>query len=82
MDVWLDIGADDDTKLWVNDELVWFSAIDSPGTTSGTNMHNERANYAMVEGRVRVSLRAGRKPLAAQAIQRAVGHLLWVVLAP
>ncbi|MFO1225418.1 hypothetical protein [Roseateles sp.] len=83
MDVWLDIGADDDTKLWVNDELVWFSAIDKPWYHQWyLNMHTERANYAMVEGRVRVSLRAGRNRLLLKLYNVQSATFFGVVLAP
>ncbi|HEY0953634.1 MAG TPA: hypothetical protein VGE36_02670 [Roseateles sp.] len=83
MDVWLDIGADDDTKLWLNDELVWFSAVDKPWYHQWyLNMHAERANYAMVEGRVRVSLRAGRNSLLLKLYNAKSATFFAVVLAP
>jgi hypothetical protein len=83
MDVWLDIGADDDTKLWLNDELVWFSAMDKPWYHQWyRNMHTERANYAMVEGRVRVSLRAGRNRLLLKLYNVQSATFFGVVLAP
>ena len=65
MEVWLDIGADDDTKLWLNDELVWFSGNgDKPWYHRAFDqMGAEMARYGLVESRVRVSLRAGRNTL-------------------
>lgn len=64
-EVWLDIGADDDTKLWLNDELVWASGNgDKPWYHQPFyNLGAEMAQYGLVEGRVRVTLRAGRNTL-------------------
>lgn len=65
MDVWLDIGADDDTKLWLNDEVVWVSGNgDKPWYHQAFyDLRADMARYGLVEGRVRVSLRAGRNTL-------------------
>ncbi|WP_457417630.1 hypothetical protein [Roseateles sp. P5_E7] len=64
MDVWLDIGADDDTKLWLNDELVW---VGGNGIKPWYQQHYSglpgMATAALVEGRVRVHLQAGRNTL-------------------
>jgi hypothetical protein len=64
-DVWLDIGADDDCKLWVNDELVWVSGnADKPWYHRPFyRLEEALSRYALVEGRVRVTLRAGRNTL-------------------
>ncbi len=63
--VWLDIGADDDSKLWVNDSLVWVSGdadkawYQRPFTQLGVQI----ATYDLVEGRRRVVLHAGSNTL-------------------
>lgn len=64
-EVWLDIGADDDSRLWLNDELVWASGNgDKPWyRTAFYNLDDEMSRYALVEGRVRVTLKAGRNTL-------------------
>ncbi|MEO5688510.1 MAG: hypothetical protein ABIR54_14225 [Burkholderiaceae bacterium] len=63
--VWLDIGADDDSKLWVNDSLVWVSGdadkawYHRPFTRLGVQI----GTYDLVEGRRRVVLHAGSNTL-------------------
>ncbi len=63
--VWLDIGADDDSKLWLNDTLVWASG-DQDKAWYRRPFHAlgpEIAAYDLVEGRRRVTLHAGRNTL-------------------
>jgi hypothetical protein len=63
--VWLDIGADDDSKLWVNDTLVWVSG-DEDKAWYHKPFHQLGAqivSYDLVEGRRRVVLHAGRNTL-------------------
>ena len=64
-DVWLDIGADDDSRLWLNDELVWASGNgDKPWYRRPFyRLDAELSQYGLVEGRVRVTLKAGRNTL-------------------
>jgi len=64
-EVWLDIGADDDSRLWLNDELVWASGNgDKPWYHEPFyRLDKEMGTYGLVEGRVRVTLRAGRNTL-------------------
>ena len=64
-EVWLDIGADDDSKLWVNDELVWVSGNGDKAWYHRAfyRLDDELSHYALVEGRVRVTLKAGRNTL-------------------
>jgi hypothetical protein len=64
-DVWLDIGADDDSKLWLNDKLVWTSdGGDKPWYhVPYYNLQPEMARYGLVEGTRRVHLQAGRNTL-------------------
>ena len=63
--VWLDIGADDDSRLWLNDTLVWASGDQDkawyhrPFHALGPAI----AAYDLVEGRRRVTLHAGRNTL-------------------
>ena len=63
--VWLDIGADDDSKLWVNDQLVWISgAEDKPWYHRPfTELAPQLAALDLVEGRRRVTLHAGSNTL-------------------
>jgi hypothetical protein len=64
-DVWLDIGADDDSKLWLNDQLVWTSGDgDKPWYRQPFySLEASIRNAALVEGSRRVHLRAGRNRL-------------------
>jgi len=64
-EVWLDIGADDDSKLWLNDELVWVSGNgDKPWYHRPFyRLDDELSRYGLVEGRVKVTLKAGRNTL-------------------
>lgn len=64
MDVWLEIGADDDSRLWLNDELVWASGNGiKPWYQQPYSYLPTQAIYGFVEGRVRVQLRSGRNTL-------------------
>jgi hypothetical protein len=64
-EVWLEIGADDDTKLWLNNELVWTSGTSDkpwyrqPFYRLGTPIKT----LNLVEGRRRVWLKPGRNTL-------------------
>jgi hypothetical protein len=64
-DVVLDIGADDDSKLWLNDTLVW--ASDDCDKlwyhVPFFKLDGALANYALAEASVRVHLHAGRNRL-------------------
>ena len=63
--VWLDIGADDDSRLWVNDTLVWVSGDQDKAWYHSPfyKLDDRVAAYDLVEGRRRVMLRAGRNTL-------------------
>lgn len=65
MDVWLDLGVDDDAKLWVNDELVWVSGNADKAWYHRPfyRLDDELGRYALVESRVKVHLNAGRNTL-------------------
>jgi hypothetical protein len=64
-EVWLEIGADDDSKLWFNDELVWVSGRgDKPWYRQPFyRLNTEIGQLNLVEGRRRVLLRQGRNRL-------------------
>jgi hypothetical protein len=62
----LEIGADDDSKLWLNDELVWVSDAlsDKPWYRQPFyQLDQEIGQLNFVEGRKLVRLRAGRNTL-------------------
>lgn len=61
--VWLEIGTDDDARLWLNDELVWEGepTHDKPWYRRPYYaLHERLAQRNLVEARVPVRLRAGR----------------------
>lgn len=66
VDLILAIGSDDDTKLWLNDRLVWLSGdgfkpwYRSPGYVG---MHKEIAGWNLAEGRRRLRFNKGRNRL-------------------
>lgn len=81
-EVWLDIGADDDTRLWLNDELVWASVNRmKPWYQTPYPDLPTRATYGFVEGRVRVTLRAGRNTLLLKLYNGIGGTHFSVVIA-
>jgi hypothetical protein len=62
-EVWLEVGADDDSKIWLNDTLVWQSSHtqDKPWYRQPWyDLQTRLAQHNLVEGRVRVPLKAGR----------------------
>lgn len=63
--VWLNIGADDDSKLWLNDELVWVSGSETKPWYQQPfyALTTELAQLNLVEGQRRVRLNAGRNTL-------------------
>jgi hypothetical protein len=83
-DVWLDIGADDDAKLWLNDEVVWTS--DSGDKLwyrqAFTGLRSEMARYGLVEGTRRVRLKAGRNTLLIKLYNGSSLMFFSVVLRP
>jgi hypothetical protein len=64
-EVWLEIGADDDSQLWLNDELVWTSGSGNKPWYRQPfySLHTDIAQLNLVEGRRRVKLLAGRNRL-------------------
>ena len=64
-DVWLDLGADDDSMLWLNGQRVWVSGGgDKPWYRQPFYTLDESlAHYGLVENSRRVRLQAGRNTL-------------------
>ena len=64
-EVWLDIGADDDSKLWLDDHLIWTSGdADKPWYRRPFfDLAPQLATYGLVEGSVFVRLQPGRHRL-------------------
>jgi hypothetical protein len=64
-EVWLDIGADDDSKLWLNDALVWTSGNSNKPWYRQPfyQLKDDIGKLNLVEGSQRVKLRAGRNTL-------------------
>ncbi len=65
-DMWMSIGADDDSKLWFNDRLVWISSPDNdkpwyrmPFYTLGT----ELATRNLTEGQRKLHFHKGRNTI-------------------
>jgi hypothetical protein len=65
-DLWVSIGADDDSKLWFNDDLVWISSTvdDKPWYRQPFfTMNAEIAALNLTEGRRRLHFHKGRNTL-------------------
>jgi hypothetical protein len=65
-DVWLEIGGDDDSRLWLNDKLVWTSFEGmKPWYQDGgyRSFRREIDTLNLTEGRRKVHLRKGRNTL-------------------
>jgi hypothetical protein len=62
MEIWAWIGADDDAKLWVDDQLVWKGGapVKPWFMVDARSMKREIADYNLSEGKVRLRLSAGR----------------------
>jgi hypothetical protein len=65
MDMWMSIGADDDSKLWFNDRLVWISGDgDKPWyRTPFYSLENELAQRNLTEGQRRLHFHKGRNTI-------------------
>ncbi|UPG88921.1 hypothetical protein L2Y96_16155 [Luteibacter aegosomaticola] len=65
MEIWAWIGADDDAKLWVDDQLVWKGGapVKPWFMVDARSMRREIADYNLSEGKVRLRLSAGRHRL-------------------
>jgi len=60
--VWAWIGADDDSKVWVDDQLVWTGGAPMKPwfLVDARSMTREIAEHNLTEGKVRLRLRRGR----------------------
>jgi hypothetical protein len=66
MDMWMAIGADDDSKLWFNERLVWISApdVDKPWYRRPFySMHTELAQRNLTEGQRKLHFHKGRNTI-------------------
>ncbi len=65
-DLVLSIGADDDSKLWLNERLLWVSGDDAKAWYSSPGyigLHQEIAQWNLSEGRRKVHFNKGRNQL-------------------
>lgn len=62
MELWAWIGADDDAKLWVDDQMVWKGGapVKPWFMVDARSMKHEIADYNLSEGKVRLRLSKGR----------------------
>jgi hypothetical protein len=65
MDMWMSIGADDDSKLWFNDRLVWISGDgDKPWyRTPFYSLEIELAQRNLTEGQRKLHFHKGRNTI-------------------
>ncbi len=84
MTVWVDLGVDDDAKMWVNDELVWVSGnADKPWYRRPFYLLDEDlTRYGLVESRQRINLLAGSNTLLFKLYNGIDLVFFSVVLAP
>jgi hypothetical protein len=82
-DAWLDIGADDDSKLWLDGRLIWVSEPgDKRWYKAPFYLPDERtASLALVEGRRRVHLGRGVHRLLVKLYNKADQAFFSVVVA-
>lgn len=83
-DVWLLIGADDDSMLWLNGRQIWRSGNDDKRwyRTPYLNLRDDIAGMNLIEGRRRVHLQQGRNSLLFK-LYNSVGLTFYsVLLAP
>jgi hypothetical protein len=84
MDMWMSIGADDDSKLWFNDRLVWISGDgDKPWyRTPFYSLHTELAQRNLTEGQRRLHFHKGRNTILLKLYNGMNLMFFSVVLAP
>ncbi len=80
-DLWLLIGADDDSMLWLNERLVWQSGNEDKRwyRTPYLNLKDDIAGMNLNEGRRRVHLRQGRNTVLLK-LYNSVGLTFYSVL--
>jgi len=83
-EVWLDLGVDDEGKLWLNDVPVWTSdSGDKPWYRQPYyTLSTQLLNFGLVETSVRVRLRAGRNTLLLKHYNASGIKFFSVVLRP
>lgn len=83
-DVWLDIAADDDSKLWLDGRQIWTGAPgDKPWFRPPYYLPDEQvASLALAEGHRRVHLEPGRHRLLVKLFNDRDRAFFSVVLAP
>jgi hypothetical protein len=65
-DMWMSIGADDDSKLWFNDRLVWSSGLDEDKPWYRTPFYaldTELATRNLTEGQRKLRFQKGRNTI-------------------
>ncbi|MCS0592185.1 hypothetical protein ACFQ09_17165 [Massilia norwichensis] len=66
MDMWVAIGADDDSKMWFNERLVWISGMDNDKPWYRRpfySMHAELAQRNLTEGQRKLHFHKGRNTI-------------------
>jgi hypothetical protein len=84
MDMWMDIGADDDSKLWFNERLVWISGDgDKPWyRTPFYSLDTELATRNLTEGQRKLHFHKGRNTVLLKLYNGMNLMFFSVVLAP
>lgn len=84
MTIWVDLGVDDDAKMWVNDELVWVSGNADKRWYRRPfhQLDEDLARYGLVESRQRITLREGSNTLLFKLYNGIDLMFFSVVLAP
>jgi hypothetical protein len=83
-DMWMAIGADDDSKLWFNDRLVWISGDgDKPWyRTPFYSLDNELATRNLTEGQRKLRFHKGRNTVLLKLYNGTNLMFFSVVLSP
>ena len=84
MTIWVDLGVDDDAKMWINDELVWVSGNADKRWYRRPFylLDQDLTRYGLVESRQRITLRAGSNTLLIKLYNGIDLVFFSVVLAP
>jgi hypothetical protein len=84
-DMWMAIGADDDSKLWFNDRLVWISGLDNDKPWYRApfyTMDTELATRNLTEGQRKLRFHKGRNTILLKLYNGMNLMFFSVVLAP
>jgi hypothetical protein len=85
LEVWMSIGADDDSKLWFNDRLVWISGDDNDKPWYRApfyTLDKELATLNLTEGQRKLHLHKGRNTILLKLYNGMNLMFFSVVLAP